>query len=250
MADIAAGLSASAGSAVCTARMVDPMNTDATAAPGPVLLDVLGEARELGYLGPGPISPHVEHSDGFVAVLRRELASRPLDTDGPLIVELGSGGGIPGLVVADRLPDARVVLVESLGKRAAFLRFAVTRCGWDGRVTVVEQRAELMGHEAQWRAAADAVVARSFGAPAVVAECGAPLLALGGVLVVSEPPPSGAPSVEAKEGRWPAGPLRELGLEVGGTERGAFGYQVLRQVNRCPDRYPRRVGIPSKRPLF
>jgi 16S rRNA (guanine527-N7)-methyltransferase len=62
--------------------------------------------------------------------------------------------------------------------------------------------------------------------------------------VVSEPP-GGRPD------RWPAPDLAVLGLEpVALVEAGGASYQVLRQVSSCPDRFPRRTGIPAKRPLF
>jgi 16S rRNA (guanine527-N7)-methyltransferase len=92
------------------------------------------------------------------------------------------------------------------------------------------------------------VTARSFGRPAVVAECAAPLLKAGGWLVVSEPPP---PSKGGPTGvRWPQEPLRQLGLSAGEEVHEEFGYRVLRQLEPCPERYPRRVGVPAKKPLF
>jgi 16S rRNA (guanine527-N7)-methyltransferase len=107
------------------------------------------------------------------------------------------------------------------------------------------------------RAAFDVVVARSFGPPPVVAECAAPFLRTGGVLVVSEPPVgSGRGSaidhaeLPVPNPRWPAGPLAALGLHPTGLVRNRFGYQVLHQVSVCPERFPRRVGVPAKRPLY
>jgi 16S rRNA (guanine527-N7)-methyltransferase len=105
---------------------------------------------------------------------------------------------------------------------------------------------------AEFRGAFSLVVARSFGPPAVVAECGAPFLCPGGILVVSEPPP---PPVDGgrtgpEGGRWPGRALAELGLVPQDPSQDRFGYQVLRQAEPCPDRYPRRTGIPSKRPLY
>jgi 16S rRNA (guanine527-N7)-methyltransferase len=90
------------------------------------------------------------------------------------------------------------------------------------------------------------VVARSFGSPAVTAECAAPFLEVGGILVVSEPPDRGA-SV-----RWPVEGLADLGLApvASGGHRGRFGYQVVEKQVPTPDRFPRRTGIPAKRPLF
>jgi len=91
------------------------------------------------------------------------------------------------------------------------------------------------------------VTARSFGPPAVVAECAAPLLRTGGWLVVSEPPDQ---SDEEAARRWPAEPLAQLGLRPGERLQAAFDYRVLSQAEPCPERFPRRNGVPARRPLF
>jgi 16S rRNA (guanine527-N7)-methyltransferase len=85
-----------------------------------------------------------------------------------------------------------------------------------------------------------AVVARSFGPPAVTAECGAPLLEVGGRLVVSEPPRT--------EGRWAGCAVLGVGPAV--RLPGPPTLVVLTQVAACPDRFPRRTGLPAKRPLW
>ena len=84
----------------------------------------------------------------------------------------------------------------------------------------------------------------------MVAECAAPFLRTGGWLVVSEPPgePQGGPG--AGHERWPAPVLSQLGLEPTEFISGEFGYQVLRQLDLCPERFPRRDGVPAKNPLF
>ena len=88
------------------------------------------------------------------------------------------------------------------------------------------------------------VTARGFGPPAVTAECAAPLLAVRGRLVVSEPP-------EEDDRRWPTKALAELGLRPSGRLEQAFArFQVLRQEQLCPVTFPRRSGVPAKRPLF
>jgi 16S rRNA (guanine527-N7)-methyltransferase len=131
---------------------------------------------------------------------------------------------------------------------------AVIRCGLQDRVQIAHERAELYGRVPGHRASFDGVVVRSFGPPAVVAECSAPLLRVGGWLIVSEPPSEaqvadGAVVVD-EAGRWPADLLAQLGLQPDEFVRTEFGYQILRQVSPCPDRFPRRNGVPSKRPLF
>ncbi len=98
-----------------------------------------------------------------------------------------------------------------------------------------------MAHDPSLRGQFDLVVARSFGKPAVTAECAAGFLHVGGFLVVSEPPDV------TDETRWEPEGLAELGLEDSGQQ---VGCQVMRAVSLCPERFPRRVGIPAKRPLF
>lgn len=216
------------------------MGTDQPA-PSAGVIDALHRAQARGIVSRGDLGPHLAHAYGFVAVLRD--GERPSS-----VLDLGSGGGLPGLVIADALEGADVVLLESSASRCSLLTEAVERCGWVGRVRVIHARAEDAAHEKNLRGRFDAVVARSFGAPSVTAECGSPFLRVEGRLVVSEPPAdAGGPAVGT---RWPADGVALVGLEVGATVRGDFGYQVLRRVADCPDRYPRRAGVPAKRPLF
>jgi 16S rRNA (guanine527-N7)-methyltransferase len=207
------------------------------------LHELLAEARAAGFLGPGPLERQVHHAEGFAAIAQRLASGGPAR-----LVDLGSGGGLPGLVVAIDWPDATVALLEANRRRAAFLRRAVDRLGLASRVSVLEDRAEVCGRQAALRAAFDGVLARSFGRPAVVAECAAPLLKVGGWLVVSEPPRADAGNERGS--RWPPEPLRQLGLEPAEVLHEDFEYRTLRQVEPCPDRFPRRNGIPAKRPLF
>ena len=53
-----------------------------------------------------------------------------------------------------------------------------------------------------------------------------------------------------EESRWPPGPLSQFGLEPLGIVHEDFEYETLRQVQRCPERFPRRNGVPAKKPLF
>jgi 16S rRNA (guanine527-N7)-methyltransferase len=217
----------------------------------PGLRKVLLAAREAGFLGPGPIDRHLLHAEGFVDLARAQVPA----VAHPRILDLGSGGGLPGLVVAEQWPAARLVLLEANQRRAQFLERAVTTCGLGDRVEVVQERAEIAGRDAAYRETFDGVVVRSFGPPAVVAECAAPLLLVGGWLIVSEPPIEGGDEQPSEEplddsGRWPADRLSQFGLEPVAFVRNQFGYQVLRQQQACPERFPRRNGMPSKKPLF
>ena len=132
--------------------------------------------------------------------------------------------------------------MEASTKRAGFLREALAQLHLTDRVTVVAERAENAGR-GDHRGRCELVVARSFGSPAVTAECGAPFLTPGGHLIVAEPP-GGVPE------RWEPEGLATLGLRIGDRLIGRTSYQMLLQDRPCPERFPRRVGIPSKRPLF
>jgi 16S rRNA (guanine527-N7)-methyltransferase len=209
------------------------------------LQDVLAEAKKAGFLGPGPVERQLRHARGFAAIARR-LSSRAPGEQTLKLADLGSGGGLPGLVVASEWVDVALDLVEANGRRAAYLRLALNRLGLGGQARVVEERAESCGRDETMRGTFDGVTARSFGRPGVVAECAAPLLKPGGWLLVSEPP-SGE---ERQDRRWPEGPLRLLGLVPEELVQGEFEYQILRQTELCPDRFPRRVGVPAKRPIF
>lgn len=144
-------------------------------------------------------------------------------------------------MLAERWPDASVVLVDASERRTEFLHRAVAQLG-HAHVAVRRDRAEVVGRDPALRGRADLVVARGFGPPAVTAECGAPLLRVGGRLIVSDPPDP--------EPRWPADPLAQLGLGPEPQVRTPAAFTVLTQRTPCPDRFPRRVGVPAKRPLF
>lgn len=207
----------------------------------PWIGEALRRSADLGFLGSMPVDEQIDHALGFVHAAEAALQSSPLS-----VVDLGSGGGVPGLVLRSCWPDCNLVLIDSNERRAEFLTAeAVGRPG-TGKVEVMRCRAEEAGRMPSFREQCDLVTSRSFGAPAVAAECGAPFLVAGGVMVVSEPPESDG------DIRWPSQGLDLLGLEPSTKVRfgGLFGYQVLTKTHDLSDRYPRRVGIPAKRPLF
>jgi 16S rRNA (guanine527-N7)-methyltransferase len=199
---------------------------------------ILNRARAQGFLGPGGVEAHVEHALGFADAVA-QVRGQPLGAE-DRVADLGPGGGIPGLVLAAEFPRTQFSLIEGSVRRAALLMAAVKELGWEARVSVVGARAEDVGREHHWRKQHTVVVARQFGPPGVTAECGSPLLEVGGLLVVSEPPGSTGD-------RWVQEGLTALGLR---RERTLEGFVVLVQEVPCPERYPRRVGVPAKRPLF
>lgn len=215
------------------------------------LLVQLSRARQRGYLGPGDLELHIDHAMGFARAVEAELGCGV----GPgsctpgrrAVLDLGSGGGIPGLVLADLWPDSKFMLLDSNLRKTEFLISAVEACGMSGRVCVKRESAEVAGMTPELRASFDVVVARSFGRPATTAECASPLIVHGGILVVSEPPPG---DDDLDQDRWPDSGLAQLGMSTATSWRDTFGYQVIRQTSECPARFPRRVGVARKNPLF
>jgi len=145
-------------------------------------------------LGRAPIADTVEHSRAFLAPL--------FDISGT-VVDLGSGGGVPGLVIAWMRPDVKVVLVDRRATRTDHLQRLVHRLDREGQITVLTTEAASLPQLLE--GPANAVVARSFGSPASVLKTAAMLLAGDGVIVVSEPPESTAE-------RWPGVLLVRFGL--------------------------------------
>ncbi len=162
------------------------------------------------------------------------------------LADIGSGAGLPGLVLAAALPDADISLIESNGRKAAFLSHAAAVCGV-ANISVVGQRAEL------WRAGFErsgVVTARALAPLPVVAEYAAPLLAVGGTLVVWR----GARDEEQEQAAKRA--AAELGLVVRDPLQAQPYPQaqdrhlhLMLKVSPTPDRFPRRPGIAAKRPL-
>ncbi len=199
-------------------------------------------AQELGLLGPAPVTTQVWRSLAFAAV-----AAQPPQH---LAIDLGSGAGLPGLVLASVWPQAKWLLVDSNQRRARWLEGTITALGWSARVSAVCERAEILGR-GHLRAQADLVTARGFGPPGATAECAAPFLMAGGHLLVADPPAS----TVAASCRWPEEGLARLGLkwqatQVVATQAGPTTITSVIALALCPDGYPRRNGAPAKRPLF
>ena len=209
---------------------------------------MLEESKRLGFLGPGPISDHIDHAHRFLPPLD-DLSSQSSSVGGAgglRFVDLGAGGGLPSLPILVARPSYSAVLLDAIQKRCSFLVWAAGRLGIANRVDVWSGRAEEIGHEDRARFGFDAVVARGFGPPASTVECGAPLLRPGGRLVISEPP---------EEREWPAEPLASIGLVLETEQSGGRpgGVVVLRrgeEIATIADHYPRRIKVQQRTPLF
>ena len=178
------------------------------------LVEALELSQRLGMLGPRPIHEVVDHSRAFVDALATTTGT---------VLDLGSGGGVPGLVIAVDRPDLHVLLVERRQARADHLVRLVGRLELGDRVSVLPVDATQL-HERL--APVDAAVARGFGPPETIVRVAVPLLAPRGRLVVSEPP-------EPDASRWPPALLELYRLER--LEHPDRRVAVLREVSRETD---------------
>lgn len=151
------------------------------------LRHVLTEIRRRGGFGTITVDAVIETARRYVAVL----------PPGPaVVVDLGSGGGIPGLVIAVDRPDLQLTLVERRGARADLLRYAVRALRIGARVRVDQRDAQIVAQER--RGTVDIVTALLFAGPAILFPVAGALLRPDGVLIVTDPPAGsgGPPSIE------------------------------------------------------
>lgn len=194
---------------------------------------VLSDAQRIGLLGPDPVRRHIEHARAWAGALTPDR-----------FLDLGSGAGVPGLVLAHLWPEVEGALLDGQVKRTAWLRTAVARLGLDRRISVVEGRAEELAHEPDLREAFPLVVARGFGPPAPTAEIGSGFVAVDGRLSVSEPP-------EPDPDRWPTDELVGLGLEISAqVVQSGSRFVILRKQSPLDENLPRRRGLPLRNPLW
>lgn len=181
---------------------------------------------------------HVEDSlDGLRVPAVREAG---------LIADIGAGAGFPGLVLAAALPAARVVLVESVGRKCAFIDRAAAAAGLDN-VEVVNARAE------EWSAGlgrCDVVTARALAPLTSLVEYAAPLLRPGGVLVAWKGLPSTEEEADGEAAARATGMARDSVVEIeprpGADARRLYVYS---KVSETPAKFPRRAGMARKRPI-
>jgi len=209
------------------------------------LQKVLDLAVSEGFLTFNASKTGIEHSKGFLFSEENSSFLKSFKNK-DLAVDLGTGGGLPGLVLSI-LTNCFWLLTDRGDRRCAFLKKAVFELGLDARVEVVKCSVEELSNS-KYREKAKLVTARSFGPPAITAECAAPLLRKDGLFIVSEPPPD---NLSENEDRWPSEGLSILGLKQKEQwHTGSAGYRAFNLDIKCPEIYPRRFSKIVKRPVF
>lgn len=200
------------------------------------LAAVLEEAQRRGLIGPGPLESHIEHARTLAALIEAErgVPGRVLD--------VGSGGGLPGIVLAIVWSSAEVVLLDRRRRSERFLVHGTEALGLAGRVSVVGADAEVAAHDPELREQFDCVTARSVAPPPAALELSAAFAGVGGCVSISAGP---------DDVLWPAEACHALGLETPRTvRRDEVSLRLLVKSRSTPARFPRRSGVPAKRPLW
>jgi len=163
------------------------------------------------------------------------------------IVDVGSGGGLPGLAVKIARPDLDVTLVEADQARAAFLVQAAARLGV--QVGVVAVRAEEASHDVRYREAFDVAVARALAPMPVLAELCLPFVAVGGRLLAQKTDSEKAEVSAASRAIAALGGRLQAVVPAPSAARQHGVIVVVDKLAPTPDAYPRRPGVPSRKPL-
>ena len=194
-------------------------------------------ARKAGAIGSASIVELQAHARGFITPAWRAGRSVRL-------IDIGTGAGIPGLLAALELPGSQWVLADADERRCRAARAAVRAVGLERRVTVEHVRIEVLVDRSDTREAFDGATARSFGPVSELAECGLPLLRVGGELVVSV--------TEETERLW-RNPILEqaTGCVWARSWWTAHGrYLAVRRARPGPEGLPRRPSSRRRSPLI
>ena len=200
-------------------------------------LDALAELIESW---PGLVSAPAAELIGDCLVLLDHLG------DARRLVDVGSGGGLPGLPLKIARPDLELTLVEADHQKAAFLVRACAELGLKG-VAVVDRRAEDVGRDPRYRESFDVAVARALAPMPVLAELCLPLVRPGGRLLAqktrTEDLQAAARAIELLGG----GAARAV--PAPSAARSAGTVIVVEKLRPTPHAYPRRSGVPARKPL-
>ena len=163
--------------------------------------------------------------------------------------DVGTGAGFPGIPLAVMCPELETVLIDSLGKRVTFLEECIAEMGLKN-VTAVKARAEEIGKDPVYRETFDVVLSRAVAALPVLCEYCVPLVKPGGYFAAYK---SQKAQEEADLAR---NAIQILGGELEAAEKRTLGGSgeertilIIRKKMNTPPAYPRKAGIPAKRPL-
>jgi 16S rRNA (guanine527-N7)-methyltransferase len=180
-------------------------------------------------------------------------------------LDIGTGAGLPGVPLKILYPSIELTLVDSVQKKVAFLHHLIDRLGLEG-VEILAERSEHLAQDESYRQRFDLVLSRGVAKLATLAELALPFCSLGGTFIamkkgdVDEEVAEAQRAIDALGGRLRQVKWIRLEELTGGELSGSVDSEksgkeeralvVIDKLTATPDRYPRRPGIPRKRPLF
>ena len=165
-------------------------------------------------------------------------------------IDVGTGGGFPGLAIAIALPQARVTLLDSVGRKTAAVEAMASSLGLADRVRVRTERIETTGRNGSFRGSFDRAVARAVAAAPVVAEYLVPLLKTEGQALLYRGQWNDTDAVPFNRALCLLkGRLVEVQHRQLPSDRGTRHLLRVQPTGPCPRSYPRAVGTPSRDPL-
>ena len=165
-------------------------------------------------------------------------------------IDVGTGGGFPGLAVAIAMPGSRMTLLDSVGRKTAAVQAMVNDLGLSDRVSVRTDRIESAGHDRTLRGGFDLAMARAVAAAPVVAEYLVPLLKPNGNALLYRGQWGDTDQRQLKRALIPLNAQLSSNQNCQlPAERGVRHLIRLQPVSPCPRQFPRAVGVPSRQPL-
>lgn len=188
---------------------------------------------------------HFLDSLSVIAAIPPEDRARPL-----YFIDIGTGAGLPGIPLKIVLPDTRLVLLEATTKKTKFLEHLVAKLGLK-EVEIVAGRAEEIAHDARYREKFDLVLSRAVASLPTLVELALPFCAAGGRFIAQK---KGNIDKEMAQSEKAivllGGALHEIiPVVLEGLADGRI-LVVIDKIKPTPPGYPRRSGIPAKRPIL
>jgi 16S rRNA (guanine527-N7)-methyltransferase len=170
------------------------------------------------------------------------------DLNGRSLIDVGSGAGFPGLPLKILFPELSLALLESVGKKGEFLKEVVSDLQLQN-VAIIAERAEVLGHNEAYREHYDWAVARAVARLPTLLEYLLPFCRIGGQALAQKGERAGEEIEEAQNAILVLGGKLVESRTIESPGGSKSNLVVVQKINPTPAKYPRRVGIPRKRPL-
>jgi len=168
------------------------------------------------------------------------------------VIDIGSGAGFPGIPLKIYSPGLVITLLEATGKKVEFLRHISGKLGFEKTLQVIHGRAEEYGRNREYREKYDLALSRAVSKLSILAEYCLPFVKIGGIFIsqkgrkIDGELKNSGKAIEVLGGRLKETISYKLPLREGELERNLV---VIDKVKGTPENYPRRPGVPVKRPI-